>query len=96
MYGLCGKISALPNKRDELAELLLQGSKDMQGNLIYLVSKDNANSNDIFITEVWDSKESHQNSLQLESVQSAITKGKTLMTGFDSIAEFTPIGGNGI
>ena len=96
MYGLGGKIVAIPNKRDELVTILIKGSRKMPGNKVYIVSKDNNDPNGVFVIEAWDSKESHQNSLKLESVQSAIAERKPLIANFESYTEITRIGGTGI
>ncbi|MCC6261455.1 MAG: antibiotic biosynthesis monooxygenase, partial [Anaerolineales bacterium] len=50
----------------------------------------------IWITEVWDSAESHRASLALPSVQQAIARGKPLIAGFGERFETEPIGGQGI
>lgn len=96
MYGLIGKIISTDRKRDELIEILIDGSKNMPGNHIYIVSKDVANPNGIWITEVWDTKTSHQNSLKLESIKKAISKGKPMISTFEQSVEITPIGGMGL
>src|SRR5690606_36577216 len=72
MYGLIGKILAAPGKRDALIEILLEGTADMPGCLSYIVAKDTQDPNGIWITEVWDSEESHRASLSLPQVQAAI------------------------
>ncbi|MBX3242886.1 MAG: antibiotic biosynthesis monooxygenase [Acidobacteria bacterium] len=96
MYGLIGKALAQPGKRDELIQILLEGTDKMPGCLSYVVAKDPKDDNAIWISEVWDSKESHAASLKLPSVQAAITKGKPLITGFGERFETEPIGGHGL
>ena len=96
MYGIIGKMLAHPGKRDELIEILLAGTQNMPGCKSYIVSKDLADENALWINEVWDSKESHTASLQLQSVQSAIAKGKPLIAGFGERFETEPVGGHGL
>lgn len=64
MYGLIGKMTAVPGKRDALIAILLEGVSGMPGCLSYVVAKDTADSNAIWITEVWDSQESHKASIR--------------------------------
>jgi quinol monooxygenase YgiN len=96
MYGLIGSATAVEGKRDELIKILLEGVNDMPGCLSYVIAKDPKDANGIWITEVWDNKESHAASLKLPSVQAAIAKGKPLITKFGSYNETEPIGGHGL
>lgn len=93
MYGLIGKMSATAGKRDALATILLSGLRDMPGCLSYIVALDPADPDALWITEVWDSAESHQASLTLPSVQAAISEGRPLIAGFSNRTETVPIGG---
>ncbi|MFK7889092.1 MAG: putative quinol monooxygenase [Gammaproteobacteria bacterium] len=96
MYGLISKLIAHDGKRDELISILLDGTNDMPGCLSYVISKDINDDNALWISEVWSSKENHQASLSLESVQMAISKGKPLIAGFGERIETTPVGGHGL
>jgi quinol monooxygenase YgiN len=96
MYGLIGKMTAAPGKRDELISILLEGVATMPGCLSYIVAKDTSDANVIWITEAWDSKASHEASLSLPSVQKAIATGKPLIAGFGDRVVTTPVGGQGL
>ncbi|TDK67662.1 antibiotic biosynthesis monooxygenase [Sapientia aquatica] len=96
MYGLIGKIKTLPGQRDALISILIAGVSGMPGCLSYVVAQDSTDANAIWITEVWESKESHKASLTLPSVQQAISKGRPLMAGFGERFETIPVGGQGI
>lgn len=96
MYGLIGKITATPGQRDALVNILLEGTSEMSGCLSYIVSKDVEDDDAIWVTEVWDSQESHQASLSLPSVQEAIQKGRPLIAEFGEQIETKPIGGYGL
>jgi quinol monooxygenase YgiN len=95
MYGLIGKIHAAPGKRDELIAILLEGAAGMPGCLSYVVAKDSTDEDAIWVTEVWDAKESHEASLSLPSVQEAIARGRPLIVGFGERFETAPVGGHG-
>ena len=96
MFGIIGKMIAHDGKRDELIAILLEGTKEMPGCISYVIAKDLADENSLWITEVWDSQKNHQASLTLESVQQAIAKGKPLIAGFGERIETTPVGGHGL
>lgn len=93
MYGLIGKMKVVSGQRDSLIAILLEGLKDMPGCLSYIVAQDAADADAIWVTEAWVSKESHQASLSLPSVQQAIARGRPLITGFGERFETVPIGG---
>lgn len=96
MYGLIGKMTAAAGQRDALAAILLEGTGAMPGCLSYIIAADPLEPDALWITEVWDSAESHQRSLGLPEVQAAITEGRPLIAGFNSRTETTPIGGFGL
>ncbi len=96
MYGLIGKMTAVAGQRDALIAILLEGVAGMPGCLSYVVAKDPADENAIWITEVWDSQASHQASLSLPSVKRAIARGKPLIAGFGESVVTEPIGGYGL
>ena len=82
MYGLIGKMLAVPGQRDALIEILLEGIANMPGCMSYVVAHDPADADAVWITEVWDSSASHKASLALPSVRDAITRAKPLIAGF--------------
>ena len=96
MYGLIGKMTAVAGQRDALIAILLEGTAEMPGCLSYIVAKDPADPNTIWITEVWDSKASHEASLSLPFVKQAITRGKPLIAAFGNGTVTTPVGGHGL
>ena len=96
MYGLIGNMTAAPGRRDELIGHLLEASADMPGCLSYIIAKDAKDENSIWVTEVWDSKESHDASLSLPAVRKAITAARPMISAFGSQVITTPIGGHGL
>lgn len=96
MYGLIGRMMAQPGQRDTLAAILLEGTGAMPGCLSYIVARDPADADALWITEVWDNQASHRASLQLPAVQDAIARGRPLIAGFDSQTETEPLGGVGL
>lgn len=96
MYGLIGKFRAKAGQRDALIAILLESSGGMPGCLSYIVARDAADEDGIWVTEVWDSQGSHRASLSLPEVQQAIGKAKPLIAGFGERFETQPVGGYGM
>ncbi len=96
MYGLIGKMTAVPGQRDALVSILLDGVSGMPGCLSYVVATDPSDADAIWISEVWDSEASHKASLTLPSVRAAIAKGRPLIAGFGNSTVTTPVGGHGL
>jgi quinol monooxygenase YgiN len=61
-----------------------------------VVAHDPQDANALWVTEVWDSQESHRASLQLPAVQEAIAKGRPMVAGFGERFETVPISGVGL
>lgn len=91
LYGRIGQLKAVAGKREELIGYLLEGSAAMSGNLAYIVARDNADADAIWITEVWRDAAAHKASLDLAQVQGAIAKARPILAGFGVSAEITPI-----
>lgn len=96
MYGLIGQMKAAPGKRDELVAILSESTEGMPGCLSYIVAKDAADADALWITEVWADKDSHGASLKLPAVQAAIAKARPIIAGFGHRFETAPVGGVGL
>jgi quinol monooxygenase YgiN len=83
-YGLFGKLKAKTGKANELVSILLHAANlvsTAKGCHLYFVSKDTQNGDLNWVTEVWDSKEDHDNSLKTEGVRELISKAMPLIDG---------------
>jgi quinol monooxygenase YgiN len=96
MYGRIGKLTATAGQRDSLAAILLDSTQAMPGCLSYVIATDALDPDALWVTEVWDSPESHKASLALPAVQAAIAKGRPFIAGFSNTVETVPIGGCGM
>lgn len=96
MYGLIGKMTAKPGERAALIAVLVEGVAGMPGCFSYIVAEDPADADAIWITEVWDSEDSHKASLALPSVRDAIAKGRPLIAGMEAGQATRPVGGHGL
>jgi quinol monooxygenase YgiN len=99
-YFLHGKLSAKKGQGGALASLLLKAAEAMpqvKGCVVYAISKDQADPDSVWITEVWDSKEDHDNSLKLESVRAIIGQAMPIIDGMPQKGqELEVLGGMGI
>jgi len=96
MYGLISKIRSQPAQRDALALILIEATSSMPGCQSYIVAADTTDLDALWVTEIWDSANSHRASLSLPTVQQAIAKAKPLIAAFAERYETKPIGGYGI
>ena len=84
MYLLHGKLDAITGKQNKLADILLQASKlvaKAEGCKLYLVSTDENFPNAVFVTEAWNNKADHANSLKIDEVRNLIMKCIPLLDG---------------
>lgn len=96
MYGLIGRMTAVSGQREALIAILLQGVNELPGCLSYIVARDPADAEAVWITEAWDSAASHKASLSLPAVQQAIAQARPLIAGFGPRTETEPVGGRGL
>lgn len=92
-YGLIGQMLSMPGKRDDLVAILTAATGAMPGCLSYIVALDATNPDAIWITEVWDSKDSHAASLQLPAVRAAIAKARPIIAAMPMHVETLPVVG---
>lgn len=96
MYGLIVKLTTVPGKRKEMIRILKESAVDMPGCLSYIVAKDSADENTIWVTEVWDSAASHDASIFLPAVRNAIPEAKQIVSGFEKVASTNHVWGDGL
>ena len=96
MYGLIVKLTTSSGKREEMIGILKESAVEMPGCLSYVVAKDSADENAIWVTEVWDCEASHDASLSLPAVKNAIPQAKQIVSGFDKVAVTNPVWGVGL
>ena len=96
MWGLIAKLTTVPGRRDQMIALLKEGAAGMPGCFSYVVSKEAADENIIWVTEVWDSAASHDASLSLPAVRNVTPLAKSLVAAFEKVAVTTPVWGVGL
>lgn len=81
-YGFHGKLKATEGNGPKLSALLLEASRAMsavKGCHLYMVSRDRNDADAIWVTEVWDSKDDHDNSLKLEGARELIAQAMPIL-----------------
>lgn len=81
---LHGKFSTQPSKGDELEDILLQAAelmKKAKGCRQYAISRSEENADEVWVTEIWDNKEDHDNSLSVPGVRELIGQAMPLLAG---------------
>lgn len=98
-YGLCGKIVAADGQGDALAGHLLDAAAALAGVAscrLYLVNRDPAEPDAVWVVEVWDTADAHRASLELDAVQQLIARARPIIAAMGERLELQPIGGKGL
>jgi quinol monooxygenase YgiN len=98
-YGSYGKFTSKEGKREELISILLQAAKlvsTAKGCHHYIIYKDTKNEDNVFVSEIWDSKEDHDDSLKIEGCMELISKAMPLINGKPEGNVLEVIGGKGL
>ncbi|WP_294226785.1 putative quinol monooxygenase [uncultured Chryseobacterium sp.] len=83
-YLLHGKLTAKACKQKELADILVQASQlvsTAKGCQLYVVSYSKEDKTSVYVTEIWDSKIDHDNSLKVEGIRELIMKAMPILDG---------------
>lgn len=99
-YGLTGKLQAKAGMGNELASVLLQAADLMAtapGCHLYVIGKDTQDSDLIWINEIWDSKQAHDDSLNIPGCRELISRAIPILAGPPQKgAELEILGGKGL
>jgi quinol monooxygenase YgiN len=97
-YGYLGSMRTQPGRRDEVIQILLGGADGLRaaGCQVYAVGLAEADPDVIWVTEIWDSAEQHDASLQLHETRVAIASAMPMLTGEFTRQELTVLGGLGV
>jgi len=99
MYGIAGTIDAVTGSGDELAAHLARAAEAMeqlQACHLYLVTRPDDAPDSVLVVEVWDDRDAHAASLDLEVVQQLIADARPVIAGMGERTEFLPVAGLGI
>jgi quinol monooxygenase YgiN len=97
-YGYVGSMRTKDGQRDAVVEILLSGAEGLRaaGCQVYAVCTAGDDGNVIWVTEVWDSAERHDASLQLPETRAAIGRAMPMLTGEFTRLELSVVGGLGV
>jgi quinol monooxygenase YgiN len=97
-YGYIGSMRAREGCRGDIIKILLSGADGLRaaGCQLYAVGTDPADADTIWVTEIWESAERHDASLQLPETRAAIAKAMPMLTGEFTRQELTVVGGLGV
>ena len=97
-YGYIASMKTKAGHRKDVVDILLSGVDGLReaGCDLYVVSVSDADDVTIWVSEVWQSKERHDASLQLPEVKAAIGKAMPMLTGEFTGQEVTVVGGLGV
>ena len=98
LYGYVATMKTRPGRRDDVVAILLRDVDDLRqaGCHSYIVSVSDADPDTIHVTEVWESSEHHQASLQLPAVRATIDEAMPMLTGEFTGQERDVVGGLGL
>jgi quinol monooxygenase YgiN len=97
-YGYIGSMRVRDGHREAVVDTLVSGAERLRaiGCQVYAVCTADDDENVVWVTEVWDSKEQHDASLQLPETQAAIATVMPLLTGEFTRQELAVAGGLGV
>jgi quinol monooxygenase YgiN len=97
-YGYIGSMRARQGCRDDVISILLSGAEGLRaaGCQLYAVCTAPDDADIIWVTEIWESADSHAASLQLPETRAAIAKAMPMLTGEFTRQELTVVGGLGV
>lgn len=93
MFGMIARLTIASGKRDEAIGLLAESTRAMPGCFSYVIAEDAADPDVLWVTEVWESRASHDASFSLRAVQEALPKIRPLVAHFEKVAETDPVTG---
>ncbi len=98
VYGLVGKFTAQPGKRDELTRYLLRAADLLDSNpaCIHYVVSTSQQPDDVWVSEVWTDEEAHRRSLEPEDIRALIHEARPLIAGMSERTELDVRGGKGL
>ena len=83
-YFLHGKLTAKAGQAEQLSNILLQAAElvsTAKGCKLYVIGRDPEDTKAVWVTEIWESKADHDNSLHVEGVKELISKAMPILDG---------------
>jgi quinol monooxygenase YgiN len=96
MYGLILKITAVPDQRDDLAAIMLEGIANVPGCLSYIVAHEPADEVTIWVTEVWTDEAAYRTAFEAPRGKAVVAQALPLIATFEEPRFTIPVGGVGL
>lgn len=87
-FGLFGKIVATEGNQDKLLQILKNASSEMEQLEtcdLYVVSVNPEDSDAVYVFEVWENEQRHQDSLSQKVTQELIQQAKPIIAGMERL-----------
>jgi len=98
-FGLCGTLHAQTGQGETLAQILLNAAKLMEkakGCHLYIVTVIANRPDSVYVIEVWDSKDDHDQSLQIPGVSELIAQARPILAAPPEGLTLNVVGGTGL
>jgi quinol monooxygenase YgiN len=95
-FGLIVKFVTNQGKRDEFINIMSDGFQNMAGCHSYILAKDPSDENAVWVTEIWESLESHDAAMATPEIQAVIARAKPMRARRDMRVITQPMGGQGL
>ena len=96
MFGLVVKFIIKEGRREDFLRIMSEGIRDMPGCHSYILAADAADPDGVWVTEIWDTQESHDAGIGLPHIKAATAEAKPLTVRRDLRVVTTPFGGHGL
>ena len=95
-YAYVGSMRTRPGRRDAVIEILLRSAEGLRGPDVTCTCGHLGRRPDaVWVTESWETKKHHDDSLQLPETRAAIAEAMPMLTGEFDGHELTVVGGLG-
>ena len=98
-YALLNKLTAKPGQRQRVVEILLESGRlfdDTPSCLLSFVSEASDDPNEIWVVDVWTSKEQHAAALRVPELRPFVEQAMPLLEAMPEQTEIRPVGGKGL
>jgi quinol monooxygenase YgiN len=98
-FGLFGKLTAVPGRRDALVDRLLAAARlvsDAPGCELYLVHTSPDEEDAVWVSEVWASEADHRAALRAPATREFIEAAMPLIADISDQTRTVPVGGKGL
>jgi quinol monooxygenase YgiN len=97
-YGYIGTMKTRPGHRDDVVAILVGGADGLRaaGCHLYVVGVAADDDVTVVVSEVWESKAHHDDSLRLPEAKAAIARAMPMLTGEFESREVSVLGGLGV